>query len=141
MEKQKAQRDSLLRQMNSWYVNSHTLNLRLNTLIGYFEKEANLHLLSGYEALIAGREESFYTASGLALFIFLLAIVLYIILHRDVNRRYRYEKALELSDRKNKDLLLSRKNMMQTIMHDLCAPLATIRGCAELLPGEKQKSL
>lgn len=140
-EKQKARRVKLLLQMDSLYTNGQTLNRRLNTLTGDFEKATSRHLFSGYETLIAKREESFRITSGLAAFVFLFAVVLYIIVHRDVNRRYRYEKALELSDRKNKDLLLSRKNMMQTIAHDLRAPLATIRGCAELLPDEKRKSL
>lgn len=139
-EKQREQQEKLFQQMDSLHKNSQTLNRKLNTLIGDFEKEASLHLLSGYEALLAGQEESFYLASGLAAFIFLLAILLYIIVYRDVNRRYRYEKALELSNRKNKDLLQSKKNMMLTIAHDLRAPLATIKGCAELLPEESKPS-
>lgn len=139
-EKQKAQREKLLLQMDSLYTNSQTLNLKLNTLVGNFEKEASLHLSSGYEALIAEREKSFNIASVLAAFIFLFAIILYIIVHRDVNKRYKYEKALESSDQRNKGLLHSRKNMMMTIAHDLRAPLATIKGCAELLPSEKKKS-
>lgn len=140
-EKQKERQTRLFRQMDSLYENSQTLNRKLNTLIGDFEKEAASHLSSTYEVLITSREESFYIVSGLATFVFILAIGLYIIVHKDINRRYGYEKALELSDRKNKDLLQSKKNMMLTIAHDLRAPLATIKGCAELLPGEKRESL
>lgn len=140
-ERQKERQTRLFRQMDSLYENSQTLNRKLNTLIGDFEKEAASHLSSTYEAMITSREESFYIVSGLAAFVFILAIGLYIIVHKDINRRYGYEKALELSDRKNKDLLQSKKSMMLTIAHDLRAPLATIKGCAELLPGEKRKSL
>lgn len=140
VEKQKAQREKLLLQMDSLYENNQTLNRKLNMLVEDFEKETGRHLSSGYEALIADREDSFRAASWLAAFVFLLAAVLYIIVHRDVNKRYRYEQALEIADETNRNLLQSRKNMMMTIAHDLRAPLSTIRGCAELLPGEKEKS-
>lgn len=140
-ERQKERQTRLFRQMDSLYENSQTLNRKLNTLIGDFEKEAASHLSSTYEAMITSREESFYIVSGLAAFVFILAIGLYIVVHKDINRRYVYEKALELSDRKNKDLLQSKRSMMLTIAHDLRAPLATIKGCAELLPGEKKESL
>lgn len=139
-KQQKMQQERLLQQMDSLCLNNQTLNRKLNILIEDFEKQASLHLSSGYEALISNREKSFYIASGLVATVFLVAILLYIIVHRDINKRYHYEKALELSDKKNKDLLQSKKKMMMTIAHDLRAPLATIRGCAELLPGEKKKS-
>lgn len=108
-ERQKEQQTKLFRQMDSLYENSQTLNRKLNTLIGDFEKEAASNLSLTYEAMITSREESFYIVSGLAAFVFILAIGLYIVVHKDINRRYGYEKALELSDRKNKDLLQSQK--------------------------------
>ena len=77
---------------------------------------------------------------GLALSVSLLAIMLYTIIHRDLNRINQYQRQLEASNRENTELLQSRKRMMLTIAHDLRAPLATIKGCAELLPGEEKKS-
>ncbi len=140
IEKQKAHHERLLLQMDSLYRNNQILNGRLRTLIGDFETEAGLHLSSGYELLKHKREQSFNIISALAAFVFLFAVALYIIVHRDINKRNRYEKALKIADGENKALLLSRKSMMMAIAHDLCAPLATIRGCAELLPGEEQES-
>ena len=62
--------------------------------------------------------------------------LLYIIIHRELNRKYRYEKELEASDTRNRELLQSRKDMMLSIAHDLRSPLSTIKGAAELLPEE-----
>lgn len=138
-EKQTMQREKLLRQMDSLYANSMTLNQRLNGLIGDFERDASLRLYGKYKAQVLSREESYRLVSGIAISVFLLAIIFYIIVHRDINRRNKYKLALELSDRRNKELLSSRKNMMLTIAHDLRAPLAAIKGCAELLPDEKEK--
>ena len=62
---------------------------------------------------------------GLALSVSLLAIMLYTIIHRDLNRRLRYERELEQSDRRNRELLRSRKELMASVAHDLRAPLAS----------------
>ena len=70
----------------------------------------------------------------------MLTVLLYLIIHRDLNRINQYQRQLEASNRENTELLQSRKRMMLTIAHDLRAPLATIKGCAELLPGEEKKS-
>ncbi len=138
-EKQKMQREKLLLQMDSLYESSMTLNQRLNGLIGDFEKDASLRLYDKYKAQVLSREDSYRLVSGIAAFVFFLAIIFYIIVHRDINKRNKYKQALELSDRRNKELLSSRKSMMLTIAHDLRAPLAAIKGCAELLPDEKDK--
>lgn len=75
-----------------------------------------------------------------AFFVFFLTVILYMIVHKDINRRNCYKNELEASDRKNRELLHSRKNMMLSIAHDLRSPLTTIQGYAELLPGEDEKS-
>lgn len=135
-EKQQEQREKLSAQMDSLHQSSLALNRRLNGLICDFDKVAAERLEARYSAIGTEREESYNAAVMLALFVFLLAIILYVILHRDVNRRLSYHRELEISHRKNRELLQSRKDMMLAIAHDLRAPLTAIRGYAELMPGE-----
>ena len=78
--------------------------------------------------------------AGLALSVSLLAIMLYTVVHRDLNHRIRYERKLEQSDKRNRELLRSRKELMASVAHDLRTPLAAIRGCAELMPSENDVS-
>lgn len=63
-------------------------------------------------------------------------ILLYIIIHRDVRRNNKYQREIESSDLRNKEIIRSRKDMMLSIAHDLRSPLSTIKGAAELFPEE-----
>lgn len=74
--------------------------------------------------------------ASFALFVSLLTVMLYTIMHRNLNRRLRYAGKFERSDRRNRELLRSRKELMVSAAHDLRALLAAIKGCAELLPTE-----
>ena len=125
--------------MDSLYNNNLVLNRKLNNLVKDFEEETNRRLFQRYGQSISGRESSFFTFAGLTFFVCMLIIVLYVIIHRDVKRRSRYEKELEESDKKNKELLQSKKNMMLSIAHDLRSPLAIIKESAELLPRLEEK--
>ena len=80
-----------------------------------------------------------FTFAGLTFFVCMLIIVLYVIIHRDVKRRSRYEKNWKNQIKKNKELLQSKKNMMLSIAHDLRSPLAIIKESAELLPRLEEK--
>ena len=124
-------------QMDSLYGNNAELNRKMNALVTEFKKETNTRFTSKYEAFILDRDTSYRTVACLALGVSLLTIVFYAIIHRDINRKYRYQKELETSDRKNRELLQSKKDMMLAIAHDLRSPLTTITGSADLLPGEK----
>lgn len=139
-EKQHTQQQILLVQMDSLYHNNMVLNGKLNSLIQDFETEANLLYSDRYKTFVADREESFLAITELAALIFLLVILIYIVIHREINRRSNYEKELEISDRKNKDLLQSRKKMMLSIAHDLRSPLAIIKESSELLPRLEEKA-
>ena len=127
-------------QMDSLYVGSMELNERMNSIVSEFERENNERFAARYRTFVLERNNSYYVIAGLALSVSLLAIVLYILIHRDLNRRLRYERELEQSDNRNKELLRSRKELMASVTHDLRAPLAAIRGCAEQLPLESDGS-
>ena len=99
--------------------------------------------LQGREMEItAMRERSFLQIGSLTGCLFLLLVVSYIIIHRDIRRIIRYKsktvsliKQLYESDMQNKELISSRKKAMHTIPHELRTPLTAIHGYAELIQG------
>lgn len=127
-------------QMDSLYVGGMELNERMNSIVSEFERENNERFTARYRTFVLERNNSYYVVAGLALSISLLAIVLYILIHRDLNRRLRYEREFEQSDNRNRELLRSHKELMASVAHDLRAPLAAIRGCAEQLSSESDGS-
>ena len=137
---QETERERLLEQMDLLYSNNTDLNHRLRQIVRDFEADVEVRLDERYRQFISTRDRSFHTVSLLAVLVSSLTVLLYLIIHRDLNRISRYQRQLEASNRENTELLQSRKRMMLTIAHDLRAPLATIKGCAELLPGEEKKS-
>lgn len=134
---QKAEEERLLLQMDLLYENNTRLNGRLRGIVQELESETAFRIEERYRRFVLESDRSFHTVSVLAISISLLAIVLYFIIHRDLKRKYRYQKELEISDETNRQLLQSKKDMMLAIAHDLRSPLATISGSADLLPGEK----
>ena len=90
--------------------------------------------------ITAMRERSFLQIGSLTGFLFLLLVVSYIIIHRDIHRIRRYKtktvsliKQLHESDKQNRELISSRKKAMHTITHELRTPLTAIHGYAELI--------
>ena len=137
---QAERRARLLAQMDSLYAGSMELNGRMNNMISEFERKNNERFTARYRAFVLERDNSYHMVAGLALSVSLLAIMLYTVIHRDLNRRLQYERELEQSDRRNRELLRSRKELMASVAHDLRAPLAAVKGCAELLPSESDVS-
>lgn len=140
-EKRKTQRTRLFLQMDSLHHSSQILNQRLNGLVGDFEKAGNERLEAGYSKIVADSEESYNVAASLAVCIFLLAIVLYLIVHRDTGRRIKCLRELECLNGKNRELLTARDNMMLAVSHDLRAPLTVIRGYADAMPDERAREM
>lgn len=135
-ERQEAEQEKLLRQMDSLYAGNMDLNRRLYRIVRDFESDADRLSEEYYLRFVRENDRSFHRIFILTVSISLLAIVLYIIIHYDLKRKYKYQRELERSDEVNRQLLQSRKEMMLSIAHDLRSPLATISGSAELLPKE-----
>ena len=132
--------ESLSAKMDSLRLGNRMLNRHINLLVRNFERKERENFCREIRWQQGTRTHTFRLIAGTGIGAFLLVILLYMVIHRDVNRQHRYRKELEVSNRKNVELLTARKDMMLTIAHDLRAPLATIKGCAELLPGEEKKS-
>ena len=126
--------------MDSLRQNNRILNGHINLLVQNFERKERETFCREIRWQQETRTRTFRLITGIGVGAFVLVILLYMVIHRDVNRQYHYRKRLEASNKENTELLTTRKNMMLSIAHDLRAPLAAIKGYAELLPGEKENS-
>ena len=119
------------------------LNLQLQSLIGQMDKKVECDLQKREAGIIAMRERSFLQIGGLTGFLFLLLVVSYIIIHRDIHRIRRYKsktvsliRKLHESNKQNRELIASRKKAVHTITHELRTPLTAITDYAGLMDKE-----
>ena len=139
---QQAQSRRLAAQTNSLAMRNNKLNRQLQSLIGQMDRKIESDLQGREMEITAMRERSFLQIGSLTGCLFLLLVVSYIIIHRDIRRIIRYKsktvsliKQLYESDMQNKELISSRKKAMHTITHELRTPLTAIHGYAELIQG------
>ena len=132
----------LAAQTNSLAMRNNKLNRQLQSLIGQMDRKIESDLQGREMEITAMRERSFLQIGSLTGCLFLLLVVSYIIIHRDIRRIIRYKsktvsliKQLYESDMQNKELISSRKKAMHTITHELRTPLTAIHGYAELIQG------
>lgn len=115
------------------------LNSQIKELIWEFEQTSIAQSGRETRQMIALSKQSFRIILFIAATAILLIVVFYIFIHRDIRKRLEYRMSLEISDRQNRELLAARRNLILTVSHDLCAPLSTINGYAELMPEEKDE--
>lgn len=125
---------------DSLAVRNSELNRQLQSLIGQMDRKVERDLQEREAEITAMRERSFLQIGSLTGFLFLLLVVSYIIIHKDIRRIRRYMtktviRQLHESDMQNKELISSRKKAMHTITHELRTPLTAIHGYAELMQG------
>lgn len=137
---QQIQNRSLSAHADSLSMRNSELNRQLQSLIGQLDRKIESDLQKREAEITAMRERSFLQIGGLTGFLFLLLVVSYIIIHRDIRRIRRYKtktvtliRQLHESDMQNKELISSRKKAMHTITHELRTPLTAIHGYAELI--------
>ncbi|MDO4181033.1 MAG: hybrid sensor histidine kinase/response regulator [Bacteroidales bacterium] len=139
---QQAQSRLLSEHADSLAIRNSELNRQLQSLIGQMDRKVEHDLQQREAEITAMRERSFLQIGSLTGFIFLLLVVSYIIIHRDIQRIRRYKaktvnliRQLHESDMQNRELISSRKKAMYTITHELRTPLTAIHGYAELMQG------
>lgn len=115
------------------------LHSQISILICEFEQTVTMQAENETEEIAALREQSFQIIFFIAVTAILLIVVFYLFIHQDIRKRQEYRKKLEVSDRRNRELLAARRNLILTVSHDLRAPLSTISEYAELLQGERNE--
>lgn len=141
ISRQKENRQLLLVYADSLRNCNQYINDKIHELIQDFEDNTMAMQKHKMRDLSEKREKVFRIILIVALSAFVLVILFFIIIHYSINKYFKYQCQLEESDRKNKELLLSRRNMMLSISHDIRAPLSNIHGYAELINKEKDKVL
>lgn len=137
---QQAQSRRLSAHADSLSMRNNELNRQLQSLIGQMDRKVEHDLQKRETEITAMRERSFLQIGGLTGFLFLLLVVSYIIIHKDIRRIKRYKaktvsliRQLHESNMQNRELISSRKKAVHTITHELRTPLTAIHGYAELI--------
>lgn len=135
-----AQSRRLSEHADSLAMRNGELNRQLQSLIRQMDRKVQKDLQKREAEITVMRERSFLQIGGLTGFFFLLLVVSYVIIHRDILRIRRYKsktvsliRQLHESDMRNRELISSRKKAMHTITHELRTPLTAIHGYAELI--------
>ncbi|EYA71749.1 response regulator [Bacteroides fragilis str. S24L15] len=118
---------------------NRTLNRNINRLVNEFEEDAMRRTEQRQDAVSQLREQAFSMICVISTASLLCVILLYMLIYKDVRRKYRYQKELEEADKRSRELLLQRKKIMLTLAHDIRGPLNTISGSAELASGIREK--
>lgn len=138
--KQREQNRLLTEFADSLTNRNHLLNRQLKELIQQMDKKVQTDLSIGEQKIDVTQKEVFQLTSGLIGSIMLLLIFSYLIIYKDTKRINRYKiktgkliDKLELTVKKNEELLAARRKIMLTITHELRTPLTVISGYAELI--------
>ena len=125
---------------DSLHARNQALNARLSLLIKHLDRQAQEACsLREHKILEAQNRSTLLLASTLSTAILLL-VLFHIAIHREIRcnlcekkKREGLIDELQASNEKNRQLLQFRRNLMQTVNHELRTSLTAISGNAELL--------
>ncbi|WP_052340656.1 hybrid sensor histidine kinase/response regulator [Bacteroides sp. 14(A)] len=151
VKRQQEQSHELSTNADSLAYKNSMLNIELQQLIRQLDEKVLTDLSIKEEVIKQNRERGYILITGATVFMLLLLICLYIIIHKETLQIKKYRRnTAELIRRQsttlkeNAELIDARQKMMHTITHELRTPLSAITGYADLLDGEddaeKQKN-
>ena len=125
--------NQLFQHMENLVRKESLINEKITQLASEINEEDSQMRKLGSTHLMSHQRETLHLVMWFGFAAFVLAVSFYWLFHRDANKSNRNKMLLEQSDRRNKELLALRQNMMLTVSHDLRSPLTSIMGYADLI--------
>ena len=132
-QSQERSANQLFQHMEDLVRKESLINEKITQLASEFNEEDSQMRKLGSTHLMSHQRETLHLVMWFGFAAFVLAVLFYWLFHRDANRSHRNKMLLEQSDKRNKELLALRQNMMLTVSHDLRSPLTSIMGYADLI--------
>lgn len=125
---------------------NRTLNLQLNRLINDLDGQAQVAFAARERKMVEAQDNSIRLFTAAISLSIILLFLSYLTIHRELRRNAREKRKreetivkLEASNAQNEELIRIRRNLMQSVTHDLRSPLAVISGNAELLLNDTEE--
>ncbi len=115
------------------------INVQLQRFITALDGRVTADLQEREREIIKTRERTKVWLGGITAFIFLALLLSYHVIIRDHARMERGRRKLEVSNRKNAELLEMRNKIILTISHDIRSPFNSIIGYTELAMDTREK--
>lgn len=132
-QSQERSANQLFQHMENLVRKESLINEKITQLASEFNAEDSQMRKFGSTHLMSHQRETLHLVMWFGFAAFVLAVLFYWLFHRDANKSHKNKMLLEQSDRRNKELLALRQNMMLTVSHDLRSPLTSIMGYADLI--------